>query len=40
MPFDTFLALVLRVAAGILAVQSPSSPVAPADAMKWATAAV
>jgi hypothetical protein len=38
MALDTFLALVVKLAAGILAVQSPSRPVAPEDAMKWATA--
>lgn len=36
---DSFLVLVVRLAAGILAVQDPNQPVSPEEAMKWATAA-
>lgn len=39
MPFETFLVLVLRLAQGILAIQSPASPVAFRDAVAWAVAA-
>ena len=39
MAIETFLALVVRVAAGILAVQSPRAPVTPEQALSWATAA-
>jgi hypothetical protein len=36
---DPFLVLVIRLAAGILAVQAPHRPVDPSDALQWATAA-
>jgi hypothetical protein len=36
---DSFVVLVLRLAAGILAVQEERNPVSVDDAMKWATAA-
>lgn len=36
---ETFLALVLRLAAGILAIQDPGRPVSPAEATSWAMAA-
>jgi transglycosylase-like protein with SLT domain len=39
MPTGAFLSLVLRLAAGILAIQDPAVPVAPSDALAWATAA-
>ena len=40
MALDSFLALVIRIAGGILAVQTPAQPVSPEDALTWATAAV
>jgi hypothetical protein len=40
MNLDVFLALILRVATGILAVQDPYAPVKAEEAMSWATAAV
>jgi hypothetical protein len=39
MALETFLVLVWRLAAGILAVQAPGQPVSPEDAVSWATAA-
>src|SRR5512134_992982 len=39
MALDSFLALVMKLAAGILAVQSPGRPVSPENALGWATAA-
>jgi hypothetical protein len=39
MAIESFFLLVLRVAAGILAVQSPSVTVSPEEALSWATAA-
>jgi hypothetical protein len=39
MALDSFLALVMRVAAGILSVQAESQPVSPENALTWATAA-
>ncbi len=38
MALDVFLALVMRLAAGIVAVQSPGSPVSAEQALSWATA--
>jgi hypothetical protein len=40
MQLDIFLAGVLRLANGIMAIQDPGSPVEFADAVKWATAAI
>jgi hypothetical protein len=40
MALESFLALVMKVAAGILAVQSPAHKVSPENALSWATAAV
>jgi hypothetical protein len=39
MGVDSFLALVMRVAAGIMAIQAPGRAVAPEDALSWAAAA-
>ena len=39
MTVETFLALVLRLAQGILAVQAEHARVDPADALRWGTAA-
>lgn len=39
MHLDVFLALVLRLATGIMAIQAPGTPVKFADAVEWATAA-
>ena len=39
MPFDALIPLVLRLAHGILAIQSQASPVAFRDAVSWAVAA-
>jgi hypothetical protein len=39
MALESFLALVVRVAAGILAVQTPRASVTPEQALSWATAA-
>lgn len=39
MALDVFLALVMRLAAGIIAVQAPYNPVSPETAVGWATAA-
>ena len=39
MALDAFLALVMRIAAGILSVQASYQPVSPESALSWATAA-
>lgn len=39
MHFDSFLALVWRLAHGIMAIQAPHARVEPADAIRWAVAA-
>ena len=39
MALDVFLTLVMRLAAGIIAVQAPYQPVSPETALTWATAA-
>lgn len=38
MALDSFVSLVVRLAAGIMSVQSPSRPVSPGEAVSWATA--